>query len=151
MNKMHFASVGLESFQIQASSIPNQYPFVALVTYAGRLSDGMVGGTEAIEGGPYQVKIPASLLRAKAKDLRGKGVFANSDLDSHDNSTQIGEFVDCWVESVDGEAGDVALALKASGLIYRDRNPDLVDEVITQARSQKLGFSYDLKDVKFSI
>ncbi len=132
-----------------------EYPFEnALVTYGGRPSDHPVGGTEKIKGGPYRVLIPASLLAKKIGDLRGKKVFAAESLDGHNNSYEIGVFTKAWTEPVgedENAPGNVVLAARASGLLFRDRHPELTASVIELAKANKLGLSYDIKDVLFRL
>ena len=140
-----------ELVALQASQIANQYPFIATITYGGKISDGYVGGTEGIEGGPYRVLIAGDLLRRKIKSLAGKSVLV-SDLQSHDRNFKIGTFLQAWVESVDMPDGTTALAAKASGLIIEtEDNKDIIEQIIDEARAEKLGFSYDIKDVKFDL
>lgn len=140
-----------DSIELQASQIANQYPFTATITYAGKLSDGFVGGTEGIPGGPYQVLITPELLRKKIKSLAGKSVLV-SDLESHSKNFKIGTFLQAWVESVELPDGTLALAAKASGLIIEtEENKEIVEQIIEEARAEKLGFSYDIKDVKFEL
>ena len=140
-----------DSIQLQSSQIANQYPFVATITYAGKLSDGFVGGTEHIEGGPYRVLISAELLRKKIKSLAGKSVFV-SDLESHVRNYKIGNFLQAWVEAMDLPDGTTALAAKASGLLVEtEDNKDAIEQIIDEARAEKLGFSYDIKNVKFDL
>lgn len=138
--------------ELQAATETNKFPFVATVTYGGKLSEHFVGGTENVSGGPYQVLIPADLLREKISELEGKNVYATDDLNSHQNGQRIGEFISAWVEPVDDGKGGMVLAAKASGLLYRNaENKELVDKVIALAREGKLGFSYDLKAVSFEL
>lgn len=136
-----------EIVELQSASEPSKQPFTALVTYAGKPSDGFVGGTEGIKGGPYHVRIPIELLKKKIKSLAGKRVFASSELNSHKNSKYVGQFVDAWCE----EVADGIVAGKASGYLLRDADPDLVSEIIDKSRQKKMGFSYDLKDVRFEL
>lgn len=141
-----------EAIELQSSQVANQYPFVATITYAGKLSDGFVGGTEHIAGGPYRVLISAELLRKKIKALQGKAVFATESLNSHTHNFKIGTFSQAWVEAATLPDGTTALAAKASGLIIEtDDNRELVEKIIEEARAEKLGFSYDIKDVKFDL
>ena len=139
------------SIELQASQIANQYPFIATITYAGKLSDGFVGGTENIAGGPYRVLIPPDLLRNKIKSLAGKSVLV-SDLQSHDRNFKVGTFLQAWVEQATMEGGTTALAAKASGLLIETpENQEIMQQIIDEARAEKLGFSYDIKDVKFDL
>jgi len=137
--------------QIVAGGVRTQHPFVALVTYAGKSSDHPVGGTEMIDGGPYRVFIPADLMRRKIKELEGCPVFAEAELDSHNKTKSVGEFTSAWVEPMDTPDGRIVLASRASGLLSRDVNPELVDKIIASARDQKLGFSYDMKNIHFTL
>ena len=140
-----------ESIELQASQIANQYPFVATITYAGKLSDGFVGGTEKIEGGPYRVLIAADLLRRKIKSLAGKSVLV-SDLQSHDRNYKVGTFLQAWVEQATMAGGTTTLAAKASGLLIEtEENKEIIEQIIDEARAEKLGFSYDIKDVRFDL
>lgn len=141
-----------ESIELQASQVANQYPFVATITYAGKLSDGYVGGTESIDGGPYRVLINADLLRKKIKSLAGKSVLVADDLQSHKQNYKIGTFKQAWVEAVTLPDGQTVLAAKASGLIEEtEDNQEIVERIIDDARAERLGFSYDIKDVKFDL
>lgn len=140
-----------ESIELQSSQIANQYPFVATITYGGKLSDGFVGGTEGIAGGPYRVLISADLLRRKIKSLAGKSVLV-SDLQSHDRNFKVGTFLQAWVEQATMADGTTSLAAKASGLLIETpENQEIIEQIIDEARAEKLGFSYDIKDVKFDL
>ncbi len=153
MNKFLIVSTEFNNcLTIQASSSPDKFPFIAIVTYGGRISDKFVGGTEGIEGGPYRVLIPGQLLEDRIKELEGRKVFAEENLEEHSHSVDVGEFLQAWVEPVkDPATGEFMMAAKASGLFYRDKNPELVDKIIALARSGVVGFSYDLKDVQFEL
>ncbi len=140
-----------DSIELQASQIANQYPFIATITYGGKLSDGFVGGTENIEGGPYRVLISSDLLRRKIKSLAGKSVLV-SDLESHNKNYKVGTFLQAWVEQTTLPGGELALAAKASGLLIEtEDNKEIIDRIIDEARAEKLGFSYDIKDVRFDL
>jgi hypothetical protein len=140
-----------ERIELNAAQQANQYPFVATITYGGKLSDGFVGGTENIPGGPYRVLISAELLRKKIKSLAGKAVFV-SDLHSHENNYKIGTFLQAWVESEELPDGTTALAAKASGLITENAdNSEMIQKILDEARDEKLGFSYDIKNVSFEL
>ncbi len=134
---------------LQAATAKGKFPFTATVTYGGQASDHFVGGTESVDGGPYRVIIPTELLRRKIADLEGRSVFANDDLRSH-NGEVVGEFVSAWVETTE-VGGKLVVAAKASGILDREKNPELVDKILAEAREGKLGFSYDLKEVKYEI
>jgi len=136
-----------EGLSLQAAILAGQQPFTALITYAGRLSDKFVGGTEAITGGPFPVKIPPEVLSAKIKGLEGKRVFASEDLTSHTRAKYVGEFVSAWVEDL----GNGLFAAKASGVLYRHIDPTLIDKIIELARLGQMGFSYDMKNVQYAL
>jgi hypothetical protein len=138
------------SLEVQAAISGEKQPFIATVTFGGRLSDHCVGGTEVIPGGPFRVKIPTDLLSRRAGDLEGKRVFAADDLISHAGAHNVGTFVDTWCESV-SQDGVMVLAAKASGFFDRKKNEELVDQIIQDARAGLLGFSYDLKEVGFQL
>ncbi len=131
--------------------VRNEHPFVALVTYAGKSSDRLVGGTELIEGGPYRVFIPTNLMRRKIRELEGCSVFAEKKLDSHEKTKPIGEFTAAWVEPTDTPDGRLVLAARASGLLSHSSDPDLIDDIVCEAREGKLGFSWDIKDISFTL
>lgn len=135
-------------------------PFISVITYGGRLSDHYVGGTDGVEiageHGPFRVLIPSAVLTKNIHGLEGRSVFATNTLDTHDRGVSVGEFISAWVEasSIEGEAplpGEQVLAAKSSGLLERLRNPDLIAKIVTLARETKLGFSYDLTDVVFTL
>lgn len=127
-------------------------PFVATVTYAGKPSDHPVGGTEEIEGGPYKVMIPQVLLEAKIGELVGKAVFASEDLAGHAHSVKVGQFTDAWTEArVLPGSKETVTAARASGFLDDRRYKQLVDRIVAEARNDQMGFSYDLKDVKFEV
>ena len=134
--------------ELQASDAHiREHPFTALVTVAGRLSDRVVGGTELIEGGPYRVMIPPMLLTRKISELEGKRIYANATLDSHKQPAVIGRIASAWLEAVEPNV----VAARVSGVLFRDSNPLLVDQVISMARAGQMGVSYDLKDVSFEM
>jgi len=137
--------------QMTASGVRGEHPFVALVTYAGRSSDKPVGGTELIEGGPYRVFIPTDLMRKKIRELEGCSTFAECNLDTHAKTKPVGEFTSAWVEPADTPDGRLVLAARASGLLSHNRHPEIVDEIVAEAREGKLGFSYDIKDIHFTL
>lgn len=137
---------------LQAAFDKNNLPFVAIVTYGGRVSDKFVGGTENIEGGPYKVLIPSNVLEAKIKELAGRKVFSSEGLESHAHSIDVGEFTDAWTEPMkDPLTGEFVTAAKASGIFNRSKDPELVDKIIALARQGVLGFSYDVKEVRFDL
>lgn len=136
-----------EGIVLGAATAVNEQPFTALITYAGKPSDHYVGGTEGINGGPYRVLIPKMLLKKRITELAGKRVFASDDLVSHKNVKYVGKFVSAWCDDMDGDLA----AGRASGLLMRDADPDLVQEIISEARKGHMGFSYDLKDVRFEL
>ena len=137
---------------LQAGHDKNNLPFVAIVTYGGKVSDKFVGGTENIEGGPYKVLIPSNVLEANIKQLEGRKVFSSDDLDSHAHSIDIGEFTEAWTEPIkDPITGEFVTAAKASGVFHRSKDPELVDKIIALARQGVLGFSYDIKEVRFDL
>ena len=147
MVKLNLLSSSLE---VQAAMTGEKQPFIPTVTFGGRLSDHCVGGTEVIPGGPFRVKIPTDLLSKRAGDLEGKRVFAADDLISHAGAHSVGTFVDTWCESVNHD-GVMILAAKASGFFDRQKNEELVDTIVADARAGLLGFSYDLKEVGFQL
>jgi hypothetical protein len=120
----------------------------ATVTWGGRPSDFPVGGTEAVEGGPYRVLIPPDLLARKMRELEGLPVLAAEDLVSHRGSKRVGTFVSGWTEPalIDGEP---ALAGRASGFLDRGRAGELVERIVSEARRGGMGFSYDVRAVGF--
>jgi len=137
---------------LQAAFDKNNLPFVAIVTYGGRVSDKFVGGTENIEGGPYKVLIPSNVLEAKIKELAGRKVFSAEGLESHAHSIDVGEFTEAWTEPMkDPLTGEFVTAAKASGIFNRSKDPELVDKIIALARQGVLGFSYDVKEVRFDL
>lgn len=149
MNKLHFFS---QEIEFTASTSRTKHPFLALVTYAGKASENYVGGTEELDGGPYKVLIPAKVLERRIGGLKGKKVFAAESLDSHARSDSFGVFTDAWVESVDSPDGMTkVLAARASGLFDREKDPEFVDQIISEARAGTLGFSYDIKNVQIEI
>ena len=120
-----------------------RHPFTAVITYAGRPSDGPVGGTENVPGGPYRVMIPKELMEEKISELIGKNVFAATSLAEHTNAVSLGSYADAWTELVD----ETVSSAHASGfLVSRDSNKVLIAAIIQNARAGLLGFSYDLKD-----
>jgi hypothetical protein len=145
MVKLNLLSASLE---IQAGTTTEKQPFIATVTFGGRVSDHCVGGTEGIEGGPFRVLIPTNILENKIGELENKRVFAAEDLITHSNAHAVGVFVDTWCESQSMD-GVMVLAAKASGFFDRSRDEELVEEIILKARQGQLGFSYDLKEVGF--
>jgi len=145
MVKLNLLSASLE---IQAGTTTEKQPFIATVTFGGRVSDHCVGGTEGIEGGPFRVLIPTNILEGKIGELENKRVFAAEDLITHSNAHAVGVFVDTWCESQSMD-GVMVLAAKASGFFDRSRDEELVEEIILKARQGQLGFSYDLKEVGF--
>ncbi len=153
MNKFLIVSTEFsDCLTIQASSSPDKFPFIAIVTYGGRISDKFVGGTESIDGGPYRVLIPGQLLEERIKELEGRKVFAEDQLEEHAHSVDVGEFLQAWVEPVKNpENGEYMMAAKASGIFHREKNPELVDKIVALARQGVVGFSYDLKDVQFEL
>lgn len=134
-----------------AGTVKGEHPFIGLITYAGKSSDNCVGGTELIEGGPYRVYIPADVMRKKIRDLEGCSVFAENNLDSHSKTKPIGEFTSAWVEPADTAKGGIVLAARASGLLSHSKNPGMVDKIVAEAREKRLGFSYDIKDIYFTL
>ena len=137
-------------FGLKAGSSKDKYPFVAIVTQGGRVSDSLVGGTESMPGGPYRVIIPTNLLKAKISGLSGKSVFAKETLDDHDDSTVVGEFLQSWVEpALDPETGEYISVAKASGVLSASDDSDLVDDIVAYAREEKMGFSYDLTKAQY--
>lgn len=137
---------------LEASASKDQFPLIATITFGGKPSDGFVGGTEQIPGGPYRVLIPTTVLQAKIAELIDKPVFASDSLTSHSNNIEIGEFMQAWVEPVqDPETGEFISVAKASGMLFRDRDPDLVDRIISGARNGILGFSWDIGNIKFNL
>lgn len=136
----------VESVELSAAVSAGQQPFTALVTYAGKMSDSFVGGTEGIPGGPYRVMIPSDLLKRKIRELEGKRVFASDDLETHRSPKYVGKFVSGWTEDMNG-----ICAGKASGWLNFDADPDLVEEIVVLSRQGLMGFSYDLKDVRFEL
>ena len=145
-------SLDTHKISLTAGGSKEEFPFVATITFGGRPSDGLVGGTDQIPGGPYRVDIPTAVLQDKIMDLVGKPVFASDSLVDHSNSKEIGEFMQAWVEPVlDSVTGEFVSVAKASGMLFRDRDPDLVDRVISGARSGIMGFSWDIGAVKFNL
>lgn len=145
-------SLDTHNITLSAGATKDQFPFIAIVTFGGRPSDGLVGGTDQIPGGPYRVDIPTAVLQEKIGDLVGKPVFASESLASHEHSVEIGEFMQAWVEPFpDPETGEFVSVAKASGMLFRDRNPELVDRVISGARNGIMGFSWDIGAVKFNL
>jgi len=138
-----------QTLELKAATVPNQYPFVALITYAGKQSDYFVGGTETVEGGPYHVQIPVDVLKERIRSIEGKSVYANDELDSHMDCEPVGKFISAWVAPHQLPDGSMAMAGWASGLLNRDSNPEKVDEIVAKAREGILGFSFDLKEVKY--
>lgn len=139
-----------EPMELGASAADlNKQPFLATITYAGYVSDGCVGGTESITDesgnivGPMRIFIPEKVMQARVRDLIGKGVFAAETLDTHDNSVQVGQFVDAYMERL---RGTEIYEVKASGFFDKRDNVDLIAKIIDRARSGELGFSYDLKE-----
>lgn len=151
-NLTYSFSLDLHSMEMSASTAKDQFPFVAIITFGGRPSDGLVGGTEQVPGGPYKVLIPTTVLQDKIEELVGTPVFAADSLDSHSNSIEVGEFMQAWVEPVqDSKTGEFISVAKASGMLFRDRDPDLVDRIISGARNGIMGFSWDIGEVKFNL
>lgn len=136
---------------INAGTAKGEHPFIGLITYAGKSSDNCVGGTEILEGGPYRVFIPTDLMRRKITELEGCSVFAENNLDSHSKTKPVGEFVSAWCEPADTPDGRMVLAARASGLLSHNKNPEMVDKIVAEARNKKLGFSYDIKDIYFTL
>ena len=134
--------------ELEAATEGNKQPFVATITFAGLPSDGPVGGTESIEGGPYRVLMPVELMQAKLESLKGKGVFAAESLDTHSGASRIGTFEDAWAQRFPGT--DIE-AVKTSGFFNKARDPELVAKIIDRARAGELGFSYDLKNAPVEI
>jgi len=139
------------SLQITAGVVKGEHPFIGLITYAGKSSDNCVGGTEMLEGGPYRVFIPSDLMRKKISELEGCSVFAENNLDSHAKTKPVGEFIAAWCEPVETPDGRLVLAARASGLLSHNKNPEVVDKIVAEARNKKLGFSYDIKDIYFTL
>jgi hypothetical protein len=139
--------------QIEADKEGNrgQYPFIAIVTYGGVPSDGPVGGTEKIKGGPYRVIVPSELLAKNIEGLIGKPALAADELDSHSRSVEVGKFLQAWTETAKGKNGEPVTVAKCSGMLNRNWDPELVDSIVEGARNGSLGFSYDLKEVEFDI
>lgn len=148
MSKLRLISIEME---LQAVTTPKLYPFIALVTYGGRASSHPVGGTEQLKDGPYRVIIPPTLLEAKIRKLEGKKVFAASDLTSHLHAIEVGEFVSAWVEPIKDSTGEIVLAARASGFLNENKDPELVQRAIAEARNGQMGFSYDIKAVQFKV
>lgn len=140
-----------QTLELKAATVPNQYPFVALITYAGKQSDYFVGGTETVDGGPYHVQIPVDVLKDKIRSIEGKSVYANDELNSHEDCEPVGKFISAWVAPHQLPDGTMAMAGWASGLLHRDSNPEKVDEIVAKAREGILGFSFDLKEVKYKM
>ena len=146
--------IGLISlnFKLQASTTPGVYPFTASITSGGRISDGYVGGTETVPGGPYRVLIPTSVLSAKIQDLAGKPAFAAEGLDDHADGVTVGEFKDSWIEPViDDSTGEYISLARASGLLNSEENEALVSQIVSGARQGLMGFSYDLSKSHYRI
>lgn len=147
MNKLQLS---ISTFELQAAVSKSEFPFVALVTYGNSVSDFYVGGTENLPGGPYRVMIPADTLSRNISRLEGKPVFVSSEFDSHTDTKTVGEFVHAWTEPVMKEEGaEIALAARASGILHRDFDTDLVDATVIKARAGVLGFSYDIEANQF--
>ena len=145
-------SLDTHNISLTAGGTEEKFPFVAIITFGGRPSDGLVGGTDTIPGGPYRVDIPTSVLQDKISELVGKPVFASDSLMDHSNTIEIGEFMQAWVEPTqDPATGEFISVAKASGMLFRDRDPDLVDRVISGARNGIMGFSWDIGAVKFNL
>ncbi len=152
INLSYSYSLSTHKISFTAGATKDNFPFVATVTFGGRPSDGLVGGTDSIPGGPYRVDIPTSVLQDKIADLVGKPVFASDSLADHSHSIEIGEFLQAWVEPfTDPVTGEFVSVAKASGMLFRDRDPDLVDRVISGARNGIMGFSWDIGAVKFNL
>ena len=134
--------------ELYGEAADGRQPFVATITFAGMPSDGPVGGTEDIPGGPYRILIPTGLMQAKVEDLMGKGVFAALSLDTHEGTTRIGRFSDAWTQRFPGTEVE---AVRASGFLQRNIDKDLVAKVIERARNGELGFSYDMKNAPVKI
>lgn len=134
--------------ELNGAAVGTRQPFVATITFAGMPSDGPVGGTEDIPGGPYRILIPAELMESKVEDLIGKGVFAALSLDTHGGTTRVGTFSDAWAQRFPGT--DV-YAVRASGFFDRAKNEDIVEKVVARARAGELGFSYDMKEAPWEI
>jgi len=76
-------------------------------------------------------------------ELMGKGVFAAEELDTHEGSVVVGQFVDAYMERIRfSEYHEV----RASGFFDKRDNTELIAKIIDRARSGELGFSYDLKE-----
>ena len=140
------------NLKLEASSVKGKYPFTASITSGGKISDGYVGGTETVPGGPYRVLISTDLLAKKIKGLTGKAAFASEDLDSHADTITVGQFMDSWIEPVvDQDTGEYISLARASGLLESDDNENLVSDIVAGARKGLMGFSYDLKDNTYRI
>jgi len=149
INKMLIFS---DDFAFEAAqSKGGPHPFSGIITYAGKISERYVGGTENIPGGPYRVLIPPEVIRRKIKELSGKTVYASAELVSHSHAKVVGEFTDTWCELAQTSDGASVLAAKASGVLFKDREPEFAAQIIELAREGRLGFSYDIKDVKFTL
>jgi len=141
-------AITLEKITGSASDLKKQ-PFLATITYAGYTSDGYVGGTEDITDdqgnviGPLRIFIPVKLMESRVAELIGKGVFAADTLDTHDNSVEVGQFVDSYMERI---RGTEIHTVRASGFFDKRSNEELIAKIIDRARARELWFSYDLKD-----
>jgi len=140
--RLNFGFIPLE-LSAAAEDTPDIQPFLATVTYAGICSDGPVGGTENIDGGPYKIFIPVDLMEQRAADLKGKPVFAASSLDTHEGTTRVGFFTNAYLDRF---VGTEIHALKGGGFFDSSKNADLLAKILDRARNYELGFSYDMKE-----
>lgn len=141
-----------ENLVLHAATDRNRFPFVGDITFGGRVSDGFVGGTEAIPGGPFRVLIPSRVLKAKITGLEGKKVFAAESLDTHTRGIAVGEFLHTWIEPVESDDdGEFITVAKASGILEASADEELVEEIVSMARRGVMGFSWDLKEVRFDL
>lgn len=142
------AAIMLTDVKGGAADLKKQ-PFLATITWAGCVSDGCVGGTESITDengnviGPLRIFIPSALMETKVTELIGKSVFAAESLDTHENSVDVGQFLDAYTQRM---RGSEVYCVQGSGFFDKTKNETLVARIIERARSGELGFSYDLKD-----
>jgi hypothetical protein len=136
---------GFHALELQAASDDaTKQPFLATVTYAGLASDGPVGGTEVVEGGPYKILIPVALMEKRVEELKGKGVFAAESLDTHSGAERIGTFTNAYLQRF---IGTEIHAVNGGGFFdMASKNDKLMAKIVERARNGELGFSYDLKD-----
>ena len=100
----------------------DKQPFLATVTYAGVPSDGRVGGTENIPGGPYRVFIPVAAMEDRVGELVGKSIFAELNLASHDSTSAIGQFTDAYMERIPFSPKSSQCAREGSSISRVTRN-----------------------------